>query len=122
MGQLEMFGAHFGSIEKEKKKLHKENWKKDKLEYWERCHNWKAQVGGIAQIDFSIAYCKTIGRKQYSMGVRVKILSIDDNDVCTVETTKEWEEACIKADNAIEGELAGNIWLVDIENLAPVLN
>lgn len=113
MEQLSMFGEPSGKGTNRKNKGGKVN--ENETLY----KNWTVKVGEMAVINYAVAFCASINKTQYCMGMKVKIIAID-KDVCTVETTQEWEDACKKTNSTLEGEKAGSTWIIDLKHLAPI--
>lgn len=90
-----------------------------KSNYWKEMHGFDPKPGDIARVDEVVSYCETLGSRAYCFCMRVRIIEIN-GDTAKVKTTKEWETSC---GGFIEysGNNAGNVWIVDKNQLAPIL-
>jgi hypothetical protein len=90
----------------------------EKVNYWKSVFGFEPKVGELARIDETIAFCETIKQKSYCYCMRVKVIEVNGNSARVI-TTEEWQKAC----GATSGtNCAGTVWVVDVNNLAPIFN
>jgi hypothetical protein len=86
--------------------------------YWKKHFCFVPEIGGLACISDTVAFCETMGSNAYCYCMRVEVLEINEN-TARVKTTKEWQEACGVVGGA---NTAGNIWRVSADSLAPIFD